>query len=136
MYTYNAEVQRVIDGDTVDINIDLGFDVSLRNQRIRLVGIDTAEVRTTDEDQKWFGMIAKQYVIDLLKDKSIVLHSKEFKGKFGRILGDLYIVEDDKFLTTTLLEDGLAVEYSGSKEKKIEMLSEALVKYRLKINNQ
>ena len=130
MYKYKCEVRRVVDGDTVDVDIDLGFDVILKDQRIRLVGIDTAEVRNTNLEQKWFGLQASDFVSNILVDRTVVLHSKEFKGKFGRILGDLYIKEYDKFLTEFLLEKSLAIPYTPDSTEKNNLINEAMNNYK------
>lgn len=121
MYEYRCEIDRVIDGDTVDIHIDLGFGVWLKNERVRLVGIDAPESRTSDVVEKVFGLLAKQRVEELLPVGSThILHSKDFKGKFGRILGDIEIGDNSgKTLTGILLEEHLAVEYTGQSKKSI-----------------
>ena len=92
MYEYRCKVKRVIDGDTVDIDIDLGFGVWLKGERVRLYGIDTPESRTRDKVEKIYGLEAKKYVQKFLDDKWIMLKTKEYdaKGKFGRILGELW----------------------------------------------
>ena len=93
MYEYRVEVLKVIDGDTVDVDIDLGFGVWLKNERVRLYGIDTPESRTRDLEEKKFGLAAKERLKKLLKD-DVYLRTmvgrggEDMKGKFGRILGD------------------------------------------------
>ena len=114
MYTYKAKLDRVIDGDTVDAYIDLGFDITI-HKRIRLAGIDTPESRTRDLEEKERGLASKQRLTDLLKDGEFVLESKEV-GKYGRVLGVLLI--DDLNINETLVEEGYAVEYWGGKKKK------------------
>ena len=87
MYEYKAIVTRVIDGDTIDVDIQLGFDVILSKQRVRLYGIDTPESRTRDKEEKIRGLLSKDYLKDnCYVGSNIKLKSKE-KGKFGRILG-------------------------------------------------
>ena len=76
MYTYKAKLDRVVDGDTVDANIDLGFDISI-HKRIRLAGIDTPETRTKDKEEKTKGLASKSRLIELLKDGSFILESNE-----------------------------------------------------------
>ena len=114
MYTYKAKLDRIIDGDTVDAYIDLGFDISV-HKRIRLAGIDSPESRTRDLEEKERGLASKQRLTDLLKDGEFVLESKEV-GKYGRVLGTLHI--DDLNINETLVQEGFAVEYWGGKKKK------------------
>jgi len=114
MYTYKAKLDRIIDGDTIDANIDLGFDVSV-HKRIRLAGIDTPESRTRDLEEKERGLAAKSRLTELLKDGEFILESKEV-GKYGRVLGVLNIGEIN--INKTLVEEGYAVEYWGGKKKK------------------
>ena len=89
MYTYKAKLDRVVDGDTVDAYIDLGFDISV-HKRIRLAGIDSPESRTRDLEEKARGLASKDRLIDLLKDGKFILESKEV-GKYGRVLGTLFV---------------------------------------------
>ena len=114
MYTYKAKLDRVIDGDTVDAYIDLGFDITI-HKRIRLAGIDTPESRSRDLEEKERGLAAKASLIELLKDGEFTLESKEV-GKYGRVLGILII--DEININKTLVEEGYAVEYWGGKKKK------------------
>ena len=119
MYTYKAKLDRVVDGDTVDAHIDLGFDISV-HKRIRLAGIDSPESRTRDLEEKQRGLASKDRLIDLLKDGEFTLESKEV-GKYGRVLGVLLIGDvNNNFINinNTLVEEGYAVEYWGGKKKK------------------
>ena len=119
MYTYKAKLDRVVDGDTVDAYIDLGFDISV-HKRIRLAGIDSPESRTRDLEEKARGLAAKDRLIDLLKDGKFTLESKEV-GKYGRVLGVLLVDDaNNNFINInkTLVEEGYAVEYWGGKKKK------------------
>ena len=112
MYTYKAKLDRVVDGDTVDAYIDLGFDISV-HKRIRLAGIDSPESRTRDLEEKARGLAAKDRLIDLLKDGKFTLESKEV-GKYGRVLGVLLVDDaNNNFINInkTLVEEGYAVEY-------------------------
>jgi len=93
MYNYRIEVTRVIDGDTVDCIIDLGFKISTK-YRIRLAGIDTPETRTTNAEEKIYGFEAKVRLQELLSQGTIILKSHGL-GKFGRVLGTLYVDEVD-----------------------------------------
>ena len=113
MYQYRCQILRVVDGDTVDIDIDLGFGVWMRKQRVRLYGVDTPESRTRDLEEKKFGMMAKKYVKDHLpvgSDQILITH-KDGKGKFGRILGQ-FVVEMTT-LNDLLIKNHHAVEYTG-----------------------
>jgi len=128
MYVYKAKLDRIIDGDTVDAVIDLGFDVSV-HKRIRLAGIDTPESRTRDLEEKERGLASKARLVEMLEGGEFILESKEV-GKYGRVLGTLFIEkETDDNLTAepqimkvnineTLVREGYAVEYWGGKKKK------------------
>ena len=115
MYEYRATIRRVVDGDTVDITLDLGFDI-LYNNRIRLLGIDTPESRTRDLDEKKLGLAAKERVRELCPVGSTVTvkTTKDGRGKFGRILGEIYV--GDVNVNKLLIEEGHAVEYFGGKK--------------------
>lgn len=125
MYEYRAELIKVVDGDTVDVDIDLGFGVWLRNERVRIMGIDTPESRTSDKVEKLFGLAAKNRVKKML-EKNIVLKTfaakdgEDMKGKFGRILGDFYIESEGKLLTEVMIEEGHAVPYHGQSKDDIQ----------------
>ena len=114
MYTYKAKLDRVVDGDTIDVNIDLGFDITV-HKRVRLAGIDTPESRTRDLEEKKRGLAAKYRLTEILDKGSLQVESKEV-GKYGRVLGVLLI--DDLNINKTLVEEGYAVEYWGGKKKK------------------
>ena len=115
MYTYNAIVERVVDGDTVDALVDLGFD-TWKKVRIRLHGIDAWESRTRDLEEKEKGLAAKQYLIEQLEsnDNKFILVSHGV-GKFGRCLGELFLKEDGWSLNEMLITEGHAVKYFGGK---------------------
>ena len=123
MYEYKTKLIRVVDGDTVDVDIDLGFGVWLRDQRIRIYGIDTPEKRTRDLKEKEHGLLATQFVIDHLGETPTLL-SKGHEGKFGRILGDFSVFDAKNDCWTTLTEcliaAKLAVPYHGQSKKDIE----------------
>ena len=115
MYTYKAKLVRVIDGDTIDAEIDLGFNVLIR-QRIRLYGINTPECRTTDLEEKEKGLAAKERLVELLPKEFIVETVLNKRGKFGRILGILHSESEDGTrvnINETLVNEGHAVEYFG-----------------------
>ena len=113
MFIYNAKCLRVVDGDTVDATVDLGFD-TWKKIRIRLVGINTPETRTRDLEEKAKGLAAKNFLIDLLKkhNNEFVLHSQGV-GKYGRCLGNLFLGEVN--VNDLLINEGHAVEYQGGK---------------------
>lgn len=119
MFDYRCKIVRVVDGDTIDIDIDLGFGVWLHNERIRVVGIDTPECRTRDLVEKQFGFAAKEYVTTLLPvGSNQTLLSKEFAGKFGRILGDFAV--GDSTLAETMISEHYAAPYFGNSKTEIE----------------
>ena len=91
MYEYRCKIKKVVDGDTVDVDIDLGFDVILTDQRIRLYGIDTPESRTRDKVEKRFGLASKEFLKGMLGKTSTLKTHKDAKGKFGRILGEFLV---------------------------------------------
>ena len=113
MYTYKAKLDRVIDGDTIDANINLGFDITI-HKRIRLTGIDTPESRTRDLEEKARGLAAKDFVVKMLKNHNnqFILHSQGV-GKYGRCLGEIFL--GDENLNDLLITEGHAVEYDGGK---------------------
>ena len=116
-FVYNAELDRVIDGDTLDCILDLGFDVKLHKQRIRLAGIDTPESRTRNLEEKALGLKAKDRVIELCVGAFKV--QSLGKGKYGRILGIPY-TEDGESICQILIDEGHAVEYwGGTKTAKV-----------------
>lgn len=123
VYEYKCVVQRVVDGDTVDVDIDLGFGTWLMNRRIRITGIDTPECRTRDDEEKRFGLLAKEYVTYMIGDECILYCETWERGKFGRILGDLSVGEDEHgciWLTDCLLHNHLAVPYQGQSKQAIK----------------
>ena len=119
MYEYKAKVTRVVDGDTVDALIDCGFSV-FRKERIRLYGINAPESRTRDKEEKKRGLAAKARLKELVKqgkNQVIVQTQIDKKGKFGRLLGELFNSEVDAYKTYNeiLVDEGHAVEYFGKK---------------------
>tara|TARA_R100000700_G_scaffold19514_1_gene26168 strand:+ start:3628 stop:3996 length:369 start_codon:yes stop_codon:yes gene_type:complete len=121
MYTYNIELLRVVDGDTIDAKIDLGFDVSVK-KRVRFMGVNTPESRTRDLEEKARGLAAKDRVKQLLKGSDTIQLVSHGVGKYGRCLGELNIdvVDGKKNLTLVsvnelLIKEGHAVEYHGGK---------------------
>ena len=110
-HQYKAKVRRVVDGDTLDLDIDLGFHITLR-ERVRLMGIDTPETRTRDPVEKANGLKSKEFVIGFVADGDVIIRVHGF-GKFGRPLVDLY--KNDICLNERLVHLGLAVPYFGGK---------------------
>jgi len=94
MYEYRVEIVRVVDGDTVDVDIDLGFGVWLKKQRVRLYGIDTPESRTRDLNEKKYGLMAKEYLKERISNGAILKTRLDGKGKYGRILGEFIVLDD------------------------------------------
>ena len=124
MYEYKAKLVKIVDGDTVDVDIDLGFGVWLKNERVRIMGIDTPESRTRDKVEKIFGLAAKDRVEELIKKDTILKtfaakDGEDMKGKFGRILGDFYIESEGKLLTEVMIDEGHAVPYHGQSKDDI-----------------
>ena len=121
MYEYRVKVLRVVDGDTVDVDIELGFGVVLANERVRIMGVDTPESRTSDDVEKLFGLASKNRLKDLLGEVAILKtqiskDGEDMKGKFGRILGD-FVAPDGRMITEIMIEEGHCVPYfGGSKE--------------------
>lgn len=132
MYEYFVrEVKNVVDGDTIDVVIDLGFDI-LFASRVRLAGIDTPESRTTDKAEKALGIEAKEYLKKHLKDaKSVVIRTEKMDSseKYGRILGWVYVNGDSESLNNKMINDGYAWGYLGeTKIKDFEALKKARAK--------
>ena len=129
MYEYRAMIRRVVDGDTVDVDIDLGFGVWLKDERVRIMGIDTPESRTRDKIEKKFGKAAGARLKALL-GKTAVLKTRvakdgeDMKGKFGRILGDfeVYYAAEDRYCLAgeILVKEGFAVLYEGQSKDDVQ----------------
>jgi micrococcal nuclease len=132
MYEYHCKIIKVIDGDTVDVDIDLGFGVWLKKERVRVNGIDTPESRTRDKVEKKFGLISKNRVKQLLPVGSTQIlktesdrNGEDKKGKFGRILGDFVFTKSvdggrltDR-LSDVLIDENMAVKYHGQSKDDI-----------------
>ena len=127
MYEYRATIIKVVDGDTVDVDIDLGFGIIMKDERVRIMGIDTPESRTRDKEEKKFGLAAKSRLQELLTTDELVIKTQvgrggeDMRGKFGRVLGDftVYYPDTDSYtlVTKIMINEGHAVEYhSGSKD--------------------
>jgi micrococcal nuclease len=132
MYEYFVKnVTNVVDGDTIDVVIDLGFDIMFAS-RVRLAGIDTPESRTTDKAEKILGLESKEYLKKQLKDaKSVVIKTEKMNSseKYGRILGWIYVNGDTVSLNDKMINDGYAWGYLGeTKVKDFEVLKKARAK--------
>ena len=117
-YGYSCKLDRVVDGDTCDALIDLGFNTFVK-KRIRFKGVDTWESRTRDLDEKKKGLAAKAFTKDLLENSdegkfSIISYGT---GKYGRVLGELFVKGHEKSVNDLLIENGHAYEYDGGKKK-------------------
>ena len=117
-YGYSCKLLRVVDGDTADAMIDLGFDVWVKS-RIRFYGVDTWESRTRNLEEKKLGLAAKAYVKDLLEnsDEGKFALRSYGTGKYGRVLGELFVKGETKSLNDLLIENGHAYAYEGGKKK-------------------
>jgi len=122
MYEYKAVVDRIIDGDTLDADIWLGFDVVLPKQRIRLWGIDTPESRTRNKEEKVRGLLSKAYLIALAPVGSTLRLQSRDKGKFGRILGVIFAGADETSINQRMCDSGYAVPYHGGNKDALETL--------------
>jgi len=129
MYEYKARIVKIVDGDTVDVDIDLGFGIWLKDERVRIMGIDTPESRTSDKLEKIFGLAAKERLKKLLgpyaKLKTrVAKDGEDMRGKFGRVLGDfeVYYHLEDRYTTVTdvLIKEGHAVPYEGGSKEDIQ----------------
>ena len=130
MYQYFVKnVLKVVDGDTIDVEIDLGFDLT-KKERVRLGGIDTPESRTRDLDEKELGLRAKDYLKSLIMNADKLIVRTEKDGKFGRMIGYLYMNPDATVsLNQMLIDEGFAWMYDGGTKKKD--LQELLDKRRM-----
>jgi micrococcal nuclease len=129
MYEYKTKVVKIVDGDTVDVDIDLGFGIWLYNERVRIMGIDTPESRTRDKVEKKFGLASKERLKSLLGKNPILKtqiskKGEDMRGKFGRVLGDfdVYCAKTDSWRPATqiLVEEGHAVPYFGGSKDDVD----------------
>ena len=123
MWTYRCKVLKVVDGDTVDVDIDLGFGIWQKNERVRIMGIDTPESRTRDKIEKKFGLAAKAKLKTLLGKKAVLVTTinkkgEDMKGKFGRVLGDF--LYDGKKVSEIMCREGHAVAYFGGAKADVQ----------------
>ena len=129
MYEYKATIVKIVDGDTVDVDIDLGFGVVLKDERVRIMGIDTPESRTRDLTEKAFGLASKKRLTELLGNSGVLKtqinkNGEDMKGKFGRILGDFSVyhapTDSWRMATTIMIEEGHAVKYEGQNKDDVQ----------------
>jgi micrococcal nuclease len=123
MYEYNCKIVKVVDGDTVDVDIDLGFGVWMKNERVRLYGIDAPESRTRDKEEKKYGLASKKYVQDHMpvNSKQTLRTIKDNVGKFGRVLGVFVLPEhNNQRLDEMMIKNHHAVEYYGQSKEEIK----------------
>ena len=120
MYEYSCKVERVVDGDTIDVVLNLGFDI-LYKSRVRLYGIDTPESRTRNLDEKARGKMAGAFLKDAIeKGEKVIIQTKlkDSRGKFGRVLGN--VIVDGININQTMIENFLAVAYFGQSKAEVE----------------
>jgi micrococcal nuclease len=128
MYEYKVKVVKVIDGDTIDVDIDLGFNTTLTKKRIRLYGIDTPESRTRDKEEKKRGLISKKYLLLKCPIGEYVTLKSHGVGKFGRILGELFEYnkhEDTVSINQEMCDEGYAAPYFGQSKEEIKEIHQA-----------
>ena len=121
MYEYGCKVTRVVDGDTIDVDLDLGFDI-IYKCRVRLYGIDTPESRTRDKDEKARGKLAAKFLQDAISNGNHVIlqtQLKDSKGKFGRVLASVIVDEID--INQQMIENHMAVKYKGQSKQDIKL---------------
>ena len=125
MYEYKCNIVKIVDGDTVDVDIDLGFGVWLKDERVRIMVIDTPESRTRDKVEKKFGLASKAKLKSLLGKTGVLKtqvnkNGEDMKGKFGRILGDFQV--GARMVTEILCEEGYAVPYFGGSKEDVQKM--------------
>ena len=127
-FLYKCIIQRIVDGDTVDVDIDLGFDIWLRKERVRIAGIDTPEKRTRDKIEKVFGFAATYKAHELIPEGSecIIRTRRDKVGKYGRTMGD-FVLEDGRLYTQIMVETHHAVPYEGQSK---DLIKEAHLRNR------
>ena len=123
MFEYNFKLRKIVDGDTIDVDIDLGFGVWLKKQRIRMMGIDTPESRPSDDEEKVFGLMAKQRLTNLIADAQVLKTYNDERGKYGRILGEVicYFAAEDRWAGSSeiMIKEGHGVAYHGQSKDDI-----------------
>lgn len=125
---YDVHLVKVVDGDTVDVDIDLGFGICLKDERVRIMGIDTPESRTSDRVEKLFGKAASKRLKELLQSDAKLITTEDksgedMKGKFGRILGDFYVERYEgkrERVTEVMIDEGHCVPYFGGSKEEVQ----------------
>jgi micrococcal nuclease len=129
MYEYKVKVVHVVDGDTIDVDIDLGFKTVLTKRRIRLYGIDTPESRTRNKEEKRRGLISKKYILLKCPIGEYIILKSHGVGKYGRILGELFeynnIDSSHRSINQEMCDEGYAVPYFGQSKEEIMKLHQA-----------
>ena len=121
MYEYRCKITRVVDGDTVKCDIDLGFGIWQHNETVRLRGIDTPESRTSDKDEKPYGLLSKKKLTEQIDKAEVIkiITSKDEKGKFGRILGTL-VADGGDNINAYMIRHNYAVNYQGQNKEDVQ----------------
>ena len=123
MYQYKCKINKVLDGDTVDIDLDLGFNIVLANQRVRMAGVDTPESRTTNKEEKPRGLLSKKKLAEKLPVGSWQIietqRSDNNDDKFGRILA-IFVLEDGTSLNQWMIDNNYAVLYQGENKELVQ----------------
>ena len=123
MYIYRCKINKVVDGDTVEIDLDLGFNIMLVNQKVRMAGIDTPESRTSNNEEKVRGTLSKKKVAEKLPvgswQRIQTMRSDANDDKFGRILG-VFILEDGTSLNQWMIDNNYAVLYQGENKELVQ----------------
>ena len=128
MYEYKVKVVKVIDGDTIDVDIDLGFNTTLTKKRIRLYGMDTPESRTRDKEEKVRGLLSKEHLLLKCPIGGYVTLKSHGVGKFGRILGELFEYnkhEDSLSINQQMCDEAYAAPYFGQSKEEIKEIHQA-----------
>jgi len=128
MYEYKVKVLKVIDGDTIDVDIDLGFNTTLTKKRIRLYGIDTPESRTRNKEEKQRGLLSKNYLLLKCPIGEYVTLKSHGVGKFGRILGELFEYNKQEAtisINQEMCNEGYAAPYFGQSKEEIQEIHQA-----------
>ena len=139
MYEYRCKITKVVDGDTVKCDIDLGFGIWQHNETVRLKGIDTPESRTSDKDEKPYGLLSKKKLTEQIENAEVIkiVTSKDEKGKFGRILGTL-VADNDDNINQWMIRHNYAVHYQGQNKDDVQkehLSNRIILKERGEMNN-
>ena len=121
MYEYRCKITRVVDGDTVKCDIDLGFGIWQHNETVRLLGIDTPESRTSDKDEKPYGLLSKKKLTEQIDKAEVIkiVTTRDEKGKFGRILGTL-VADGSDYINAYMIRHNYAVNYRGQNKEDVQ----------------